>query len=67
MPDNTITRFEIINAMERRGGSFARQLAALYWAADVINKKLIADTWAELFNEYAAYALTDKQIRKEEK
>lgn len=61
MPENIVSRFEVLNAMERRGGSFARQLAKLYWAADITNKTLIADTWSAMFNEYAAYALADKQ------
>lgn len=40
-------------AMELRGGSFCRALAAAWYAADPDNKRRIQDAWPELLAKYS--------------
>lgn len=50
------TDYEIVCAMERFGGSFVRNLAALCHSADPINMAKIKAAWPEYFEEYAEIA-----------
>lgn len=43
---------KVIEAMERFGGSFVKQLAALARRADSVNMKKIKGTWPEYWEDY---------------
>jgi hypothetical protein len=44
--------FDVLDAMDRFGGSFVKQLAVLYRLADSINQKKLEDTFSNYFEEY---------------
>ncbi len=47
------TDWEIVQAMDRFGGSFVRALAELCHRADPENLAKIKETWPEYWQEYA--------------
>ena len=60
-----ITDLEIVQAMQRHGGSFVRALAEAWQVADEINRRKIRDTWSEYFGLYAVKAQQDQQVSHE--
>ena len=60
------TDFEIVNAMSRYGGSFAKALADAAQKADSENFARIKATWPELWEEYHLLAVMARK-RAEEK
>lgn len=47
---------ETLDTMQRNGGSFVKQLAVLYRHADAANARLLEETFADYFTEYAKIA-----------
>lgn len=48
--DDTIA--DILDEMERFGGSFVTKLASLYRSADHVNRAKILHTWSNYFADY---------------
>jgi hypothetical protein len=55
------TDWEIVQAMERFGGSFVRMLAACCHKADPVNFAKIKATWPELWAEYAEHVRMERE------
>lgn len=55
---------EILECMERFGGSFVVQLSRLYRLADLVNKRILADAFHHYFEQYDEMAAA--QIRRKE-
>lgn len=51
--------FKVIEAMERFGGSFVKELAELYQFADPDNRRKIRETWSEYWKKYREMAKED--------
>jgi hypothetical protein len=52
-----------LEAMERYGGNFVRQLERLYRAADTDNQAILRRAFAVLFAQYAGLAVLGKRDR----
>lgn len=57
------TEYQILEAMERLGGSFVKQLAILYRHGDVANRQKLAQMFNAYFQEYDELA---SQMLKQE-
>lgn len=57
----TVTRFDVATMMMKRGGSFAKALAAAWFAGDPENRKLIEWTWEDLWERYEEMAKEDAE------
>lgn len=44
--------FEVVEKMEKYGGSFVKKIAELCHLADPINLQKIKETWSEYWHEY---------------
>jgi hypothetical protein len=55
------TDSEVVNAMERFGGSFVRALAKLCYLADPDNLQRIKAAWPDYWQEYAEAARLAKE------
>lgn len=49
---DTISEYDVANAMVRYGGGFAEGLGRLYFSADDNNRAKIKAAWPELWAEY---------------
>lgn len=59
--EEQVTDHQIINAMERYGGWFAKSLAETARRADSENLRKIKETWFDLWREYERFVLFDRQ------
>ena len=58
------TDWEVVQTMERFGGSFVRALATCCHCADPENLAKIKATWPEYWTEYARMADLSKTLRE---
>lgn len=59
-----ITDADIVEAMERFGGSFVRGLAQLYQRADPVNQVTLRTAFNGYWNEYAEIVTLKRQRRE---
>lgn len=52
--------YNALELMQRQGGSFVKALAALYLAADPMNRKLALNTFRSYFETYQRRAEIEK-------
>ena len=48
--------YKIVEAMEKYGGSFVKNLARLCYSADQNNLRKIKETWSDYWNDYRKMA-----------
>ena len=56
----------IVEAMERYGGSFVKQLAKCFYAADIHNILRLKIAFPEYWEEYSEFARKDKEKNEKE-
>jgi len=63
--EEEIADFETVQTMLETGGTFVKQLGALWQCADAYNRQKIRDNWQEVWRSYSNFAEILRQERGE--